>query len=152
MPDNRTLDLHGLIWDEALAAFVAFYNDARRQSGGKLDVVHGYGSTGTGGVLRQRLRAFLQKNNDRLEFFPGEQVDGNPGHTVIVPLKPLPSASDTLAEQVWSYCASPKSLEKITGEFRKFGQPEVLRAVRELEGQRRLRTVVKGAHKLYQAV
>ena len=61
----RTLDLHGLTWTEAQAAFIDFYNGAVRQASGnagsRLDVVHGYGSTGTGGVLRTRLRGFLER-------------------------------------------------------------------------------------------
>lgn len=62
--DARTIDLHGLTWTEAQAAFIEFYNGAVRQAGGKagsLNVVHGYGSTGTGGVLRTRLRGFLER-------------------------------------------------------------------------------------------
>ena len=52
---------------------------------GSLDVVHGYGSTGEGGVIRGRLRGFLERHNDCLEFRPGENVDGNQGHTIVIP-------------------------------------------------------------------
>ena len=61
-PNLRILDLHGLTWAEAEASFIEFYNQTVRQADKdavRLDVVHGYGSTGTGGVLLTRLRGFL---------------------------------------------------------------------------------------------
>ena len=48
-PNLRILDLHGLTWAEAEASFIEFYNQTVRQAGKdavRLDVVHGYGSTG----------------------------------------------------------------------------------------------------------
>jgi hypothetical protein len=149
---SRELDLHGQTWSEALAAFVEFYNDAVQEGAGSLDVVHGYGSTGEGGVLRTRLRAFLQRYEEHLEFRPGEAVDGNQGHTIVVPLQPLPSTEDALAEQVWAYCERAKGRSKIIGKFRRHGEPRVIEAIRALERQKRLRTVNKGRVKSYEAV
>ena len=152
---SRELDLHGRTWPEAVEAFIDFYNGALRSSGSngsKLTVVHGYGSSGVGGVLRTRFRAFLQRHEGRLEFTPGEQVDSNPGQTIVTPLKFLPVAGELLAEQVWEYCERPKTMSKITGKFRRYGQPRVAEAVRLLETQRRLRTTVKGKARVYQAV
>ena len=150
----RELDLHGRTWSEAVEVFTDFYNGALRSSGGgvKLTVVHGYGSSGVGGVLRTRFRAFLQRHEGRLEFVPGERVDGNPGQTIVTPRKQLPVAEELLAEQVWEYCERPKTMSKITGRFRRHGQLRVAEAVRLLEGQRRLRTAVKGKARVYQAV
>lgn len=155
--DAHTLDLHGLTWSEAQAAFIEFYNSAVRQAGGKatsrLDVVHGYGSTGTGGVLRTRLRGFLERQSSCLEFVPGENMDGNRGHTIVVPLKPLVSLGEQLEEEIWAYCVQPRTLSKITGKFRRHGDPEVLHAIHALEKQQRVRAVrEKGALRLYQAV
>ena len=87
----RILDLHGLTWAEAEASFIEFYNQKLRQAGKDavgLGVVHGYGSTGTGGVLLTRLRGFLGRYESCSDFQTGEKVDGNPGHTIVVPLKP----------------------------------------------------------------
>lgn len=152
----RELDLHGQTWSEAQAAFIEFYNDAILKDGGhgtgSLDVVHGYGSTGPGGVLRTRLRAFLQRHEERLEFMPGESVDGNQGHTIVIPMQPLPSTEDALAEQVWVYCVRAKGRSKIIGKFRRHGEPRVIEAIRALERQKRLRTVHKGRVKSYEAV
>jgi hypothetical protein len=152
----RTLDLHGLTWPEAQAAFVEFYNEALRRSGanasGRLDVVHGYGSSGTGGVLRTRLRGFLERQQTFLEYQAGESWDGNPGHTLVVPVKPLPVLAEGLEEEVWAYCATPRTLSKISGKFRRHGDSEVARAIKVLERQQRLSSVSKGAVKLFQAV
>lgn len=152
---SRTLDLHGLTWAEAQASFIEFYNGVVRRVGGnagRLDVVHGYGSTGTGGVLRSRLRGFLERNRSYLEFKPGEEVDGNLGHTIVVPLKQLPHLGEQLMEEIWAYCERPRIKSKITGKFRRHGTDEVLRAIRVLEKQHRLRTVTHGGHRLYQAL
>lgn len=152
--DARTLDLHGLTWTEAQAAFIDFYNGAVRQAGGnpgRLDVIHGYGSTGTGGVLRTRLQAFLERHKSCLEFQPGENVDSNRGHTIVMPLKPLPSIGEQLVEDIWAYCEQPRAQSKIIGKFRRHGEPEVLRAVKVLEKRQRLRALAHGALRLYQA-
>lgn len=157
MPEEnaRTLDLHGLTWPEAQAAFVEFYNRALRRAGGKalgrLDVVHGYGSSGSGGVLRTRLRDFLERNKAFLEFQAGEGWDGNPGHTFVTPMQPLPSKDGGLEEEIWAYCVTPRPMSKIAGKFRRHGNSEVARAIRSLEKQQRLSSVSKGAIKLYHA-
>ena len=152
--DARTLDLHGLTWTEAQAAFIDFYNGAVGRAGGnagRLDVVHGYGSTGTGGVLRTRLQGFLERHKPCLEFQPGENVDGNRGHTIVVPLKPLPSLGEQLVEEIWAYCERPRAQSKIIGKFRRHGETEVLRALKVLEKQQRLNALTHGALRLYQA-
>ena len=152
--DARTLDLHGLTWTEAQAAFIDFYNGAVHQAGGnpaRMDVVHGYGSTGTGGVLRSRLRGFLEQHESCLEFRLGENVDGNQGHTIVVPLKPLPSLGEQLAEEIWAYCERPRAQSKIIGKFRRRGATEVLRAIKVLEKQQRLRALTRGKLRLYEA-
>ena len=150
----HTLDLHGLTWTEAEAAFIDFYNGAVRQAGGnvgRLDLVHGYGSKGTGGVLRTRLRRFLERYKSYLDFQPGENVDGNQGHTVVVPLKPLPSLGEQMAEEIWAYCERPRAQSKIIGKFRRHGETEVLRAIKVLEKQQRLSASTRGALRLYRA-
>jgi hypothetical protein len=152
---SRKIDLHGLTWTEALPTFIEFYNDEVQKmgrGGGSLDVVHGYGSTGPGGVLRTRLRAFFQRHEDRLEFMPGESIDGNPGHTLVTPMLSLPSTGDALEEQVWAYCELAKGRSKIIGKFRRQGEPAVIQAIKALESQKRLKVVHKGRVKSYEAM
>ena len=151
----RILDLHGLTWAEAETSFIEFYNQTLRQVGKGavgLDVVHGYGSTGTAGVLLTRLRGFLGRYESCLDFQTGEKVDGNPGHTIVVPLKPLPSLLDQLSQDIWDFCDRPRSQSKIIGKFRRHGQTAVLSTIKTLEKQKRLRPSNQGAHNLYQAV
>ena len=149
------LDLHGLTWAEAQASFIEFYNQTLRQASKGavgLDVVHGYGSTGTGGVLLTRLRGFLRRYKSCLDFQTGEKVDGNPGHTIVVPLKPLPSPWDQLSQHIWDFCNRPRTQSKIIGKFRRHGETAVLNTIKTLEKQKRLRPSNQGLHKLYQAV
>ena len=149
-----SIDLHGRTWPESLVELIAAYN--RVLAGGSrsevLEVVHGYGSTGTGGLLRRRVRAFLAAHGDRLEFQPGEDSDGNPGHTLVLPIQPLPTLNDRLAELVLEYCETARTQSKITGKFRRYGDPSVIQAIRSLERQGRLRAVSRGRNKAYEAV
>ena len=150
-----TIDLHGKTWTEALAEFLDSYNRVARTpdaSASTLDVVHGYGSTGSGGVLRQRLRGFLAKYPQCLELKPGEDVDSNPGHTLVLPLRKLPDTGGLLAEHIWEYCENPRTVSKIAGRFRRFGDPQVQQAIRTLDKQGRLRQLSKGRLKEYVAV
>ena len=76
------LDLHGHTWAEAISELIRVYNDAVETTPEleslQLNVVHGYGSTGEGGVIRHRLRAFLKRFPDSVEFTPGEENYGKP--------------------------------------------------------------------------
>ena len=152
------IDLHELTWHEALPAFVSFYNEAIQLAAGgpaaRLDVIHGYGSSGSGGVLRKRLQIFLQEHAGHgiLEFTPGEFADANPGHTLVLPLKPLPDTHEALAAEILDYCTRPRTLSKIGGKFRRHGEPTVKAAIDSLVRQRRLRTTGKGSRKAYEAV
>ena len=147
-----TLDLHGKTWAEALTEFRDFY--ATAAAGAELEVVHGYGSTGSGGRLRTSLRNYLERQSQagRLTYRPGEAVDGNRGHTYITRLQPLPAAGDDLAEAIWQYCARPQTTRKIMNQFRRHGDPPVRQALRELESQKRLRAQTVGREKGYAAV
>ena len=102
-----------------------------------LTVIHGYGSTGSGGVLRNRFRKFFDKHQSLMEFTPGEKVSINPGYTLVTPKYPLPGGDAALSELVWEYCRQPKPMGRIVGQFRRYGAPRVQRAVRSLEGRKR---------------
>jgi hypothetical protein len=66
-------------------------------------------------------------------------------------MKPLSSLGEQLVEEIWAYCQQPRAQSKIIGKFRRYGQTEVLRAIKVLEKQRRLRALPHGALRLYQA-
>lgn len=155
MTSNK-LDLHGKTWAEALSEFRDFYNTAMRTHPGggvQLEVVHGYGSTGQGGRLLTSMRSYLgrQAGLGLLSFRTGEVADGNPGHTLVTTLKPLPAAGDDLADSIWEYCARPQSHRKVMNRFRRHGDPQVNQAISLLQSQKRLRSLVVGREKGYEA-
>ena len=148
------LDLHGKTWREACAEFMECFNGASagREGTAMLDIVHGYGSTtGGDGVIRRRLRRLLDQYPEYAEYWAGEDLDDNPGHTLVKRLKSLPDTGETLAERVLAYCETPRTMSKIAGKFRRHVDPQVQQAIRTLERQGRLRMVSKGRFKEYQA-
>jgi hypothetical protein len=148
--DALTLDLHSLPAHEALDVFVNFYN--RQVSSGSrspIEVVHGYGSSGAGGVIRKKLRSFLQANSTFLSYTTGESRDGNPGYTLVYPNMVLPSQQDALSTEILAYCTIARSEEKVAGKFRKFGDIAVQTALKNLERQSRLSSQRKGKLKCY---
>ena len=152
--NERSLDLHGMTRDDAKKAFIEFYNGAVLGSGGRairLDIVHGYGSTGVGGVIRGWLRGYLERHPTYLEYKPGEEMDGNKGHTFVMPLKELPSMGQDLTEEIWAYCVNPRAQSKIIGKFRRYGDAEVMRVIKLMEKQGRLRASTHGPARTYQA-
>jgi len=84
MAESRSIDLHNFTVAEALREFVRYYN-AQVRSGyrGRIEVIHGYGSNGSGGVIREELRRYLTVHDDIFgEFLPGESLR-NPGVTIL---------------------------------------------------------------------
>lgn len=133
------LDLHGKTWNEAKADFIEAYNEIHSQPGhDTLDIVHGYGSTGQGGVIRGRIRAYLDRYPNHLNYKTGESFDGNKGHTIVTPVKPLPSLENQLGEEIWDYCSEPRPLSKIASKFHRQPFPKIQQAIEELVSQRRL--------------
>ena len=148
---SATLDLHGKTWAEALTAFREFY--AAAAPGAALEVVHGYGKSGSGGRLRVSLRNYLERQSQAglLTYQPGEAADGNPGHTLVIRLKPLPAAGEDLAAAILLYCARPQTARKIMNHFRRHGDPQVRQAIQQLTAQKRLRSATIGREKGYVA-
>src|SRR5437016_3458865 len=144
------LDLHGLTVDEALKVFVEFYNRHVRSSPREpLRIVHGYGSTEKGGKIRVKLRAFLEVGAGSLEWKTGEELEGNPGVTIVYPRKVLHAREDQLAAGVLEFCSIPRTESKIAGEFRKHLPREIKQAIRSLVRQGLLKEVLKGGHETY---
>ena len=148
------LDLHGYSVQDALEEFVALYNRlCERRHPPDIRVIHGYGSGGKGGEIRDRLRAFLSSYPDHLKWVEGEKAENNPGVTLVRPRRPLPDAVSRLASEILDYCRAGKTIGQITTKFSfRYGEPQVKQAVRELEQAGRLKVVYKGKHKKYEAV
>jgi hypothetical protein len=150
-PSPDDLDLHGYTVVEAIEQFVQQYNcrvDDNRYDCWK--VIHGYGSSGEGGAIRVKLRAFLNEHLDKLQYESGEDY-GDPGWTFVYPKVHLPDQLERMAAAILSFCAQGKTEEKILREFVKLGEVQVKHAVRSLAKQGKLKVVSKGAKVLYQA-
>ncbi len=147
------IDLHGCTVLEAVERFVQFYN-ARVSAGScsQIEVVHGYGSSGEGGAIRVKIRSFLERHNDCLGFVPGEELfPPNPGKTLIMPRKPLPTTLDLLSQEILEFCVVGKTMSKIAGKFRRYGENRVQEVLRNLEKQGLLSSFYKGRYKHFQA-
>lgn len=148
------IDLHGLTRVEAIEKLVEFYN-SRVNKGNKdrFYVIHGYGSTGTGGILLKAVRGFLKRNEAYLEFEAGEDSFAqNLGQTIVYPRKSLPDVKDILAEQILEYCETPKTISKISGKFRRHGDVKIREAIRFLEKDGLLVSAITGHYRTWKAV
>jgi hypothetical protein len=87
----RLLDLHGLGLHAAIDAFRCAYNEALASIWpAPIKVVHGYGSTGQGGIIIWKLRDILQEHRrlGLLAFECGEDIDRkytSLGYTIVYP-------------------------------------------------------------------
>jgi len=86
MSENRSINLHNFTVAEAIREFVRFYNACVRSGyRGRLEVIHGYGSSGSGGVIREELRRYLKAHDEIFgEYLAGESLR-NPGVTILYP-------------------------------------------------------------------
>ncbi len=150
------LDLHCCTVDEALRLFIDVYNrHVRSRSEKSLRVIHGYGSASDGldgGKIRRRLRTFLEGAADSLEWKPGEDLEGNPGVTIVFPRKTLPTFQNQLATDILAFCSVPRTESKIAGEFGKHSAREIKEAIRSLVRHGQLKIAAKGDREAYIAV
>lgn len=78
-----TIDLHGLTDDEAVEQLMTRINHLLKHGQRhRINVIHGYGSSGAGGRLKSVIRETLDRC--QVEYFCGEVFDGNPGHTIVL--------------------------------------------------------------------
>ncbi len=141
------LDLHELTVDEAIEELIRFYNGRiGRGEKGRIDVIHG---NVHGDRIKRRLHAFLARHADRVAFEPGENVDGNAGKTLVYPERALPDRLDLLEGEILEFCRTPKTREKIAGEFRRHGHGKVAQAISNLTKSGQL-VKLKDAHTRYQ--
>jgi hypothetical protein len=146
----RELDLHGLKMADALHVFVEAHNSlagSGKREG--LKVIHGYGSTGQGGEIRREIRDILKRNPHAGDIVTGEESENNPGFTIIYPKKRLPAGSERLWDSILGFCSEPRLQEEIVRKFiRRSADPEIARAIRELQNRGRLiETFVNGRKK-----
>jgi DNA-nicking Smr family endonuclease len=84
------IDLHGLRERDALRKFVRDYNACVRS--GRRDpiwIVHGYGSSGHGGVIQRAIREYISANLDSFDKVVEGDLLANPGVTLVYPKRLL---------------------------------------------------------------
>jgi hypothetical protein len=147
------IDLHGHTVDEALRLFVDFYNrHLRNGSQHSIRVIHGYGSSGEGGKIRRKIRLFLEQAGAEMEWRTGEDVEANPGVTIVFPRKPLPEPQTQLASEIQAFCSVPRTESKIAGEFRKHSPREIKQVIRALVRAGELKVILKAVGETYVTV
>ncbi|MFZ5950021.1 MAG: Smr/MutS family protein [Candidatus Rifleibacteriota bacterium] len=149
---SNEIDLHGLTAADALETFINYYNSrVSRSDLSMICVIHGYGSSGTGGKILIKLRNFLAAHTDKLSFTPGEDfISRNPGQTMVKPRKMLPASVDLLGQEILAFCEQPKTRTKIAGKFRRHGETRIKEALAELEKKNLIVSFNKQSHKVYQ--
>ncbi len=141
--------MHGLSVTESLATLVAKYNALVPSAHKELLLVHGYGSSGKGGVLKSQIRNFLQEAGVR---FCTEQ-DGfscNRGQTLVLLGASALSAGQGLEGKMLEFCSPAKTKEKIFSKFHKSGVKVVQEAFSALVKKSLLKESWKGKHKVYE--
>ena len=144
------LDLHDHTWEEALRKFVEAYN-RHVQSGSRepMRIIHGYGSSGEGGKIRKKIRAFVESASASLDWKSGEALENNPGATLIYPRRALPSLQHHLAEGILAFCSIPRTESKIAAEFRQHSPRDIKQALRSLVRQARIKEIFRGGREIY---
>ena len=150
------IDLHGLTWRDALSDFTRLYEDVISETAvpgnAQIVVIHGYGSTGEGGILRKRFRSLLAKIR-RVPGIHARRTDRRkPGmHDCATTQAAFPIQTELLSEDILDYCRIPKTRSKITGRFRRHGDTRVIEAIQSLEKQGRIRKFHKKRYIMYEA-
>ncbi len=145
-----SLDLHGYTVAEALDLFTREYNGrVDRGDLSSFQVVHGYGSGGTGGKIRTALRRILASFEDALQY----RTDPvNPGVTIVIPLGRLPEGAGILSALLLEFCSTGKAESKVLGKFREHGELGVKRTLQKLVKQGKMNASRRGRHIIYTAV
>jgi hypothetical protein len=144
------LDVHGLTIGEAMKRFVDFYNQHLRDGfRGELRIIHGWGSSGEGGKIRPKLRQLLADAGANLTWKAGEDVEGNPGITIVYPRKIIHPRETQLETAILTFCSIPRTESKIAGEFRKYEPREIKQAIRSLVRRGEMKEIIKANHTAY---
>lgn len=143
-----TIDLHNMNRDEAIRFFIKKYNEAFKDGyRGEIVVIHGYGSSGKGGIIKKTLKEFLDSHTTYLDYM----VDTNPGITLVIPLKRINELQEIISSEILEFCKNnPKTMDKIKGNFfKKYRNNEINACVKKLVKQGLLITTLKKNGEVY---
>lgn len=125
------IDLHHLTVNEALDTLIQKYNEIYKSGyRGKIEVIHGYGSSGKGGKIKKEVKKLVESNKNSF----GIEYNSNPGITILLPQKPIPPRIDILSKEILDFCKdNGKSLSKIEAKFfRKYKVEDIKKSVKYL--------------------
>lgn len=143
------LDLHGMKTRDAIERFIFEYNKAVKEGADKLEVVHGYGSSGVGGDIKEALTALLDAYASKVRYIKGESL-GNKGMTVVIPDEPLPprkTAADEVVLRMLDKQACAKAIED--NLFGMLTSEEIQGSLKWLTGSGRAVRVEQGGRYFY---
>lgn len=134
------IDLHHRKVSQAINYFIKNYNE-NFQEKKPIRVIHGYGSSGVGGTIKKKFKEF----SDSYKLYFKVEYDGNPGVTIVIPIKPIPMGNFILEEEILFFCGdTPKSLSKIQGNFiKKYTSDEIKKSLKVLIKKNQLSEVLK---------
>lgn len=142
------IDLHELTVNDAIRIFIEKYNLIYK--GGhrsKVEVIHGYGSSGKGGKIKKAFKKFCEEHKKYLKV----EYTSNPGITIVYPKEKLPEPLNILSLSILEFCkGSPKSLSKIESNFFKSHQAqEIKSSVKSLVKKGKLEEIIKKREIVY---
>lgn len=144
------IDLHHMNRNEAIRFFISKYNEAVRSgSKSEIKVIHGYGSSGKGGVIKKELKSFFDSHRDYLSY----ETDANPGATIVKPIRIINELTDLISKEILDFCrTSPKTMDKIKGNFfKKYTNQEINSCVKRLVKKGLLEATLKKNGEVYQS-
>ncbi len=136
------IDLHHMNRNEAIRFFIDKYNEILGKGHrGEIEVIHGYGSSGKGGIIKKEFKEFLLKHKDYLDY----EVDVNPGMTRVYPKKKINDVLDIISQDILEFCTgTPRSLDKIKNNFfKKYRVQEINSCVKRLVKKGELEKILK---------
>ncbi len=148
----REIDLHNMTVDEAMKFMIECFREEWKNGKKIIKVIHGYGSGGKGGKIKKAVREFLKKNSLNFKYETGEGIDLNQGYTIIEIKYPIEDIKSIFEEKIIEFCTTPKTMDKITGEFRKHGEKEIALITAKIVRGGKLREIIKGKYKCYEKV
>ena len=118
---------------EAMMQFIQTFNECHKK-GAQLEVIHGYGSSGTGGKIKSALNRFIDKNKECTRV-----VEINSGSSRYISQKLLPPYISIIDELVLvNYNDSKnrnKLLQQVYKRYKDFTQKEVENRIKTLMKQ-----------------
>jgi hypothetical protein len=143
------IDLHGMTVVEAISYLETKCNSMSITEECQIKVIHGYGASGNGGKIKNAVLKFVEKHKDILRHISGEKVEQNPGYTILYLKKKLNITDIGPGNEIIEYLSVPRTIEKISGEFRKYGMPKIMDSLKKLENKGIIETEYKNGIKKY---